>query len=318
MSGVLKSIGKVFKKIVKVAKVVLPIALAVGAVVFTGGAALGLLPTFSGAIGGLVGGLGLSTGLAGALTGSIVSAGFGSALGGLKAAASGTSIIKGMQGGAVTGAVTGGLLGAVNPSTFGIVKGLDAAGNPITTTANALKNAGDAFASAGSKTVLSTGANGITSVAGTAGPSGGLLGGSGAASAVDAVAKSASGGYPAATSFAQMPMGASMVPAASSGGIGGFLGANPLLAGNIISGVASSLSGGNLSKDQIKQIKAEEASREAYSNFAYQGAYAGRENPFGTKPLAPPPGVQASNYYTPPNARWHYDPTTNTVVEARA
>lgn len=114
MSGILRGIKKVFSKIAKVAKVVLPIALGVAAVVFTGGAALGILPTFAGAIGGVVGSLGLSGAVAGALTGSIVSAGFGAAAGFV------TGGVKGAQKGALFGAATGGVLGAVNPSTFGV------------------------------------------------------------------------------------------------------------------------------------------------------------------------------------------------------
>lgn len=114
MSKILSGIGKIFKKIAKVAKTVIPIALGVAAVVFTGGAALGILPTFSGAIGGLVSSLGISGALGGALTGSIVSAGFGAAVGGL------TGGIKGAQKGALSGAVLGGALGAASPSFFGM------------------------------------------------------------------------------------------------------------------------------------------------------------------------------------------------------
>ena len=171
MSKILKGIGKVFKKVVKVAKIVVPIALAAAAVVFTGGAALGLLPTFSAAVGGVAASLGLGTALTGALTGAVVGAGFGSAIGGLTSGLSGGSIIKGMQKGALTGALTGGITGAVSPSTFGIVKGLDSAGNTVTTTMNALKNSGNAFAAAGSKTALTTGADGITRLADSAAPS---------------------------------------------------------------------------------------------------------------------------------------------------
>lgn len=144
MSGVLKGIGKVFKKVLKVAKVVLPIALAIGAVVFTGGAALGVLPTFAGAIGGVVTSLGIGGAVGGALTGAIVSAGFGSAIGGATAAATGKPILKGMQTGALTGAVTGGVMGALNPATFGIIKTAEG-----WTTANALRT-GSTFGAAGS------------------------------------------------------------------------------------------------------------------------------------------------------------------------
>lgn len=121
MSGVLTALTRVFiplsnisKKAMKIAKTVAPIALAAAAVIFTGGAALGLTPTFAGAVGGLASSLGLSGTLAGALTGSIVSAGFGSAVGLL------TGGIKGAQKGLVGGLLTGGALGALSPGIFGM------------------------------------------------------------------------------------------------------------------------------------------------------------------------------------------------------
>lgn len=116
MSGIFKAIGKVFSKIVSVVVKIAPFALAAAAVVFTGGAALGLLPTFGAAVGGLVSSLGLSAAVTGALTGAITSAGFGAALGFI------TGGTKGMQKGALFGALSGGVLGAINPTTFGIVK----------------------------------------------------------------------------------------------------------------------------------------------------------------------------------------------------
>ena len=119
MSKVFKAIGKVFKKVVKVAIKIAPYALAAAAVVFTGGAALGILPTFSAAVGGLVSSLGLSAAVTGALTGAVTSAGFGAALGFI------TGGKKGLKKGALMGALTGGVLGAVSPATFGIVKGAD-------------------------------------------------------------------------------------------------------------------------------------------------------------------------------------------------
>lgn len=86
MSGLFKSIGKVFRKVVKTVKKIAIPALAVAAAVFTGGAALGGLPTMSGAMGGLVSQLGLSSGLTSALTTGLTNAGFGALLGGKKGA----------------------------------------------------------------------------------------------------------------------------------------------------------------------------------------------------------------------------------------
>lgn len=116
MSGIFKSIGKIFSKIVNVVVKIAPYALAAAAVVFTAGAALGVLPAFGAAVGGLVSSLGLSAAVTGALTGAITSAGFGAALGFV------TGGTKGMQKGALFGALSGGVLGAINPTTFGIVQ----------------------------------------------------------------------------------------------------------------------------------------------------------------------------------------------------
>lgn len=116
MSGALKSVGKVFKKVAKVVKKVAVPALIVGAVVLTGGAALGALP----ALGTTLGGLGLSTTMTGVLTGAISGAGYGALAGGAVAAISGRNVWKGAMAGGVTGAVTGGVLGGVSPGTVGV------------------------------------------------------------------------------------------------------------------------------------------------------------------------------------------------------
>lgn len=143
MSGVFKAIGKVFKKVVKVALKIAPYALAAAAVIFTGGAALGILPTFSAAVGGLVGSLGLSASITGALTGAITSAGFGAALGFV------TGGKKGLQKGALMGALTGGVLGLASPATFGIHAAASGAGQFTGTSlpAGALSNTTGALSS---------------------------------------------------------------------------------------------------------------------------------------------------------------------------
>jgi hypothetical protein len=64
MSGLFKSIGKIFKKVVPVLKKIALPALAIAAVVVTGGAALGLLPGIAG-LGGLAASLGASPFIAG-------------------------------------------------------------------------------------------------------------------------------------------------------------------------------------------------------------------------------------------------------------
>jgi|GEM_PF-1277662 len=317
MSKILKGIGKVFKKVVKVAKIVVPIALAAAAVVFTGGAALGLLPTFSAAVGGVAASLGLGTALTGALTGAVVGAGFGSAIGGLTSGLSGGSIIKGMQKGALTGALTGGITGAVSPSTFGIVKGLDSAGNTVTTTMNALKNGGNAFAAAGSKTALTTGADGITRVADSVAPS---------AAKVTSVSKELAQGI--GTRVTDSAGTAAVTQAGSGASAGGGLLGNPQLVSQLLGGVAQAFAPSEASEAAKAKIKTETG----LAWFAYgggdpdgkkkgfghiPGVYSAASNPFGTHAYAPPPPVRSAAYALPA-PRYAWDPATSTVVERRA
>ena len=103
MSGILKAIGRVFKKIAKVA---LPV-IAIAAVALTGGAALGVLP----ALGKTLGTLGLSK----ALTGVLVTAAKGATFGAVGSLITGGNPLKG----ATTGLIAGGLLGGVNVALGG-------------------------------------------------------------------------------------------------------------------------------------------------------------------------------------------------------
>lgn len=113
MSGILKGIGKVFKKVVKVVKKIALPALAIGAVVLTGGAALGLLP----AVGKVIGGLGLGATVTSVLTGAVTAAGYGAVIGGV------TGGKDGFMKGAGIGAISGGLLGAVAPGLLAKIPG---------------------------------------------------------------------------------------------------------------------------------------------------------------------------------------------------
>lgn len=122
MSGVVKTVKKVFKKTMNVVKKVAPIALGVGALVFTGGAALGL-PALAGGFGGAVssalGAVGVNaTGALGSvLTGAVTQAGYGAAIGGVTSMVSGGDFADGAKTGAAAGAVTGGLTGALGSAT---------------------------------------------------------------------------------------------------------------------------------------------------------------------------------------------------------
>ena len=98
MSG----IGKALKSVVKVIKKVALPALALAAVVFTGGAALGLAPFVAG--GSLAGGMtGVLSGVFGTgflgttVTGALVGAANGAALGAITSAVTGGNISKGLE-----------------------------------------------------------------------------------------------------------------------------------------------------------------------------------------------------------------------------
>lgn len=113
MSGVVKSVKKVFKK----ALPVIAIALAVVAVVFTGGAALGLAPTWGAAVSGAVSSMGATGVVGGVLSGAVTGAGYGAAVGGGLALATGGDVKKGATQGLLTGAVTGGVAGGLGFNT---------------------------------------------------------------------------------------------------------------------------------------------------------------------------------------------------------
>lgn len=115
MSGAVKAVKKVFKKVVKPVAKVLPIALAVGAVVFTAGNALGALPSWGDAVSSMTG----TSTIGNILGGAITQAGYGAAIGAAGAAVTGNSITTGAGLGAAAGAITGGVTGAMQPSTPG-------------------------------------------------------------------------------------------------------------------------------------------------------------------------------------------------------
>ena len=167
MSNPLKAIGKTFKKVWKATKkFVLPV-LAIGAVVLTGGAALGILPALG------AGGLGLSAGLASVVS----SAGVGGMLGGATAALMGKNVLKGITAGGVIGAATGGLGLALKPATTAasVAGSGGAAGNAATLplssgtvsslTAGAAREAGGAILPLSASTVSGLGAGAAREVA---------------------------------------------------------------------------------------------------------------------------------------------------------
>lgn len=171
--GLFSGIKKAFKKVFKIVKKVAPIALMVGAIVFTGGAALGLAPLgIAGGWGGAMAALTSSIGMTGAgasiLTGALTHAGFGAAIGAAGAAVTGGNIIKGAGMGAAAGAVTGGLSGAMG--------GFGAAGSSATGLGNPADVAAGMTAPAQAASVAPQVATAGPAVAGAAsnGPAGGF------------------------------------------------------------------------------------------------------------------------------------------------
>lgn len=155
MSGVIRGIRKVFKKVVKTVKKVAPYAIFAAAVVFTAGAALaaagalgpaaaagqgifGWSTALSSAIGGPGGMLAGSPVLASVITGAVTQGIIGTAVGGAVALATGTDLKRGMLLGGVGGLVTGGVTGLVTapavpaPAQAAARPGL-ATGAPVTT-----------------------------------------------------------------------------------------------------------------------------------------------------------------------------------------
>jgi hypothetical protein len=313
MSGVLKSISKVFispissligGKVGKIIKKVAIGALAVGAVVLTGGAALGILP----ALGTVVGGLGLSAGLTSVLTGAISSGAIG-AVGGLL-----TGGFKGMTKGLLMGAVTGGVLGGIGAiGANGVLGGGKAVAGAAT---DALTSVGPSFASAAAPaTSFGTGiAPAGFDVLSSVGPS-----------FASAAAPAVSG---AGASVASLGSGAAAIPLYGAGGAassaGGLFGGNNLLASQLLGGISQAMS-----PNEYKQkYGAEAEAAREQSFFAYGGGDANgtkkggitpgvysNGDAFDLKSYGAPPTIQPGNYYTPPTKRWVYDPTTSSVVE---
>lgn len=281
MSKALKSVGKVFRKVVKPLKKILLPALAIGAVVLTGGAALGVLPGITG-IGGLVSSLGLSP----AMTGILTTAARGAAMGAAGSLLTGKSITKGATMGLVAGGVTGGLGAA-----FG------GAGNTVQTAAN---TAGSAGTTALQSNVAepSFANNNSTYTPSTI-------------SAMDAMS------MPSPVLPAQIPDVGSFTDLAQTTtgtglGLGGmFSGMDPTTKGMMIQGLGSSLMGAMAAKEQRKAQEREWDRMDAnYSNlgplFQSDGS--------GTAAAANLPN--AGDYYQRKIFGIKYDPATGQITRA--
>lgn len=247
MSNPLKGIGKVFKAVVRVVKKVALPALAIGAVVLTGGAALGVLPALGGS-----GGLLASVGIKGALAGVLTSAAKAATFGAIGSAITGGNIVKG----ATAGFVTGGVLGGISAAAGG-AKGLGTAAattGSSSTASNALNVIDNGkLAAMGSGT---SGATAATQGLGTVASSGGL----------GAVAPAAAPAVAPVVSSAAAP---------SSGGILGIMNQNPVMAGMAVQGLGQGL----MAREQAKQQERDAAQTAAnYSDTSGLPRYQSQGN----------------------------------------
>lgn len=290
MSGVLKGIRKVFKKVGNfVKKIALPV-LAIGAVVLTGGAALGALP----ALGTTLGSLGLGA----TATGVLTAAAQGATIGALGSAVTGGNIIKGATSGFLAGGLTGGI-GAIAGGAGGAAGAAGSAAGGLPGTASGTLTS----------TLVGPGA-------GAALHTGSALGGSlgGAASGIGSVAAGGAGGLAstlgASPSFSPvlnttMPTGG--VPA-GGGGIGSiFRGMDPMMKGQLISGIGQGL----LANEQLKaQRRAQREERDrieaSYANMDDSLFRLGAPSNTGQDPN--------SRFNAPVYGKVQYDPQTGRII----
>lgn len=290
MSNPLKAIGRVFKKVVKVAKKIALPALAIGAAVLTGGAALGVLPSVGSVLG--AGGLGLSTGLTSVLT----TAGQGALGGMLTSAISGKNVLKG----ASTGFLIGGAAGAVGQALRPAAGAVDVAS--ASKAANSVVDAGIQAnnATIGSQIAANAGmpaaSQVITPAATTAAQ--------GTGSAIAAAARTA----PAPT-LSAAPATTPAAGVVSNGqGIGSILstpfkmldGLDPYTRAGLIQGLGQGLMAGSQAKDARKT---EEARQQRIADNYGGGSYYSTERPTSYAPIQQRPRVV-----------WKIDPISGDVI----
>lgn len=227
MSGVAKTIGKVFSKIGDVVKKVAAPLLAIGAIVFTGGAALGLAPLaggWGGAVASGLGALGAPTG--GVLASVLTQAGTGAALGGLTSLATGNDFAQGAALGATGGALTGGISGMIGSGVTAAASSAPNLSGPMTMSTRNL-----------------TAAAGIPQAAAVA-PTAPVA----ATTAAPVVA--------AAPATATVPTAQGVVSKAL-GGIGKFISSEGggQIVGNTISGIGQGLLSGMAAKDEAQALE---------------------------------------------------------------
>lgn len=275
MSNPFKAIGKAFKSVVRVVKKIALPALAIAAVVLTGGAALGVLPSVGSVLGGL--GISASSTLGGILMGAAKAATFGA----VGSALTGGNIVKG----ATAGFITGGILGGANAALGGLGKAAQAG-------AGGLGNA-----SSINQTALESLRSGTS--AATSGASGAVTQGLGTA----ANAAAQGGGVAAATGAGApvvAPVAASATPV-SSGGVMGFLNRNPIVGGMVIQGLGQGL----MANEQNKAAQRERD--QIAANYADTSGLPQYQSPGGNG-YAPAADVFNAAIYS--GKKVSYDPNT--------
>lgn len=301
MSNPLKAVGKAFRKVVRVVKKVALPALAIGAVVLTGGAALGALPS----VGTVLGSIGIKGTLATILTSAATSAAVGAA----GAALTGGNIIKGATQGFLLGGAVGGISALAAPAATaagGAASGAQAAGTAGTA---ATGGAGLGTAAAGKAAALVPGEAAVKAAWG--------VGETAASTAASAAAPAAAAAAPAASVAA--PAMSAAAPAATTAAVssgGGMLGGlgrafgslDPMVQGQLISGIGRGISANEDFKDRQREREAIE------SNYADTSGYF--RAPAGGQPqgLGLQTGAQRYSPTIYGQSRLTYDPSTGRVV----
>jgi hypothetical protein len=283
MSGIAKGVKKIFKAVGKIVKKVAMPLLAVAAIVFTGGAALGLAPLaggFGGAVASGLSAIGLPTtgALGSVLTGAVTQAGYGAAIGGIGGMATGQGFAKGAAAGGLAGAVTGGLgglAGGIGGAAAGAAPAASTMGNVTMSARNGLG------------TALSTAAPAVPNAV-AAGP---------------AVAGVAATG-PAA------PLSAMQRLTQAGGGLGRFIENHPNLtsmAGNALTGLGQGLMTGMAAKEDAQAL--EDRQNEIAASYSID------DSAYDSAPAAdgvdrPTPGEK----WDRPSGRYRYDRKSRQIV----
>lgn len=258
MSGIIKGIGKAFRKVVRVVKKIALPALAIGAVVLTGGAALGVLPALGGA-----GGMLASLGLGPALTGVLSTAATGATIGAGGALLTGGNIVKGATRGFIGGAITGGIGAAMAPATSAATSAGTTAATGAGATVAPLSQAGQSVSAL--RQAAGIGAGGIGMPASLAAPT-------------------LSSALP--SSMVSMAP-ASVGTVASSGGSGlsrvfGMMERNPMLTAGLVQGIGSGLTASAQARDARRQDEQTQASYDGVGDALYNyngGGASGGQDP---------------------------------------